>query len=527
MKKISLWPFLMGGLYQGIDVICWVLIREMGQFCGAFARDSVVEEDDGNSMTDSKERNIPEKRHSKELELDPNDFLFYNILGWGSYGRVIRVRDKKIPPSWFAMKILDKERIVKYHGAQHLARMKRERSFLEDTSSWKFHGEKLRNPYLIYMYDQINTKNRIYLLLDLCRGGDLDIFIQENGPVEESTAKIFIAELFIAVSFLHAYGIIHRDIRPQNILLQDDGHLMLSDLGIAARSSASLSSSLKRHTTIIGAAGYKAPEMVDRDFGSGLQDGISGYDFSVDYWNIGIVLYELLFGKHPFSNGKKRSQRHLREKSRVEEYDTHLLNFPESNPVSDEAKDLILKLLEINPNMRLGWRRKLDLRKMCNQEIGDGSVEINSSFLISGSSTSTSEDMRTVLDQTVGSDRSSRRVKRVKDATISEDKELSNIQMEVDSGVDNDDDNCTCFDEDENKIGLPLPSKKIREHPFFKNIDWIALGKKEMESPLKKKIEAKLTPLDPSENPHYETHRDALEEFEKRDPAAIMAAVFA
>ena len=138
-------------------------------------------------------------------------------------------------------------------------------------------------------------------------------------------------QLLLAVNFMHQKDIVHRDLKPENILLCKNGYIKLADFGAAKYKSMA-----KDYKSIIGTPDYLAPEILKKE----------PYDKSADHWACGILMYELLFGRPPFTHKDMRVI--------FQRISGSIPKFPEHKPVSAECKDLILKLLTKDPRKRIG-----------------------------------------------------------------------------------------------------------------------------------------------------------------------------
>lgn len=160
--------------------------------------------------------------------------------------------------------------------------------------------------------------------------------LNKRGYFAEDKARVFVAEIVIAIEQLHKLGIIYRDIKLENILLDSDGHIVLVDFGLSKELTKE---SNGRTYSFCGTIEYIAPEIVRGDK--------SGYDASIDWWSVGVLCYELLTGTSPFNvNGRTKSK----------DIYKRILNGqpPKSNLIHRDAGDLIKRLLEKNPSNRLG-----------------------------------------------------------------------------------------------------------------------------------------------------------------------------
>ncbi len=190
---------------------------------------------------------------------------------------------------------------------------------------------KLYHQNIIKLYSVYEDDETINIILEYAKGGNLYQLIKdEKNGFSESKAFDYFIQVINAVYYLHSNNIIHRDIKPENILIGDDNKLKLCDFGWAKELT------LENRSTFCGTMEYMAPEIV----------GSENYDYSVDIWSLGILLYEMLFGHSPF-NGKDTNNIILNIKS-------HELNYDDTNKkISNSCKDLIQKLLNMNPQKRL------------------------------------------------------------------------------------------------------------------------------------------------------------------------------
>ena len=130
------------------------------------------------------------------------------------------------------------------------------------------------------------TETRIYFLMKFVEGGDLFRHLAKKGKFNEKVARFYAAQVLVALGYLHKKRIIYRDLKLENILLDRDGYILISDFGL----SKILSQPEEQTNTLVGTAAYVAPEILKGN----------GYDKSVDWWALGILIYEMLHGKPPF-----------------------------------------------------------------------------------------------------------------------------------------------------------------------------------------------------------------------------------
>ena len=199
------------------------------------------------------------------------DFELLKVLGRGSFGKVMLVR-YRADGRKFAMKILKKKAIIARNQVEHT---RAERKILES----------LQHPFLMTLRFAFQSQEKLYFVLDYYQGGELFFHLKNQRRFSEAIARLFVAEIALALGHLHSLGVVYRDLKPENILLDDLGHVCLTDFGL----SKDLEYQDKSHT-FCGTPEYLAPEIV-----AGL-----GHNSEVDWWSLGILLYELTVGIPPF-----------------------------------------------------------------------------------------------------------------------------------------------------------------------------------------------------------------------------------
>ncbi|XP_062540823.1 ribosomal protein S6 kinase alpha-5 [Armigeres subalbatus] len=255
-----------------------------------------------------------------------DDFKLLKVLGTGAYGKVFLVR--KIGgvdnDKLYAMKVLKKATICqKKKTAEHT---KTERQVLESIK---------RSPFLVTMHYAFQTDSKLHIILDYVSGGELFTHLYNKEHFTEDEVRIYIAEIIVALEQLHKLGIIYRDIKLENILIDSEGHIVLTDFGL----SRELVYENERAHSFCGTIEYMAPEIV--------KSNQNGHDASVDWWSVGVLTFELLTGSSPFSSEEPATQTEISKK---------ITNTEAVIPdhLSREAKDFIRKLLVKDPRRRLG-----------------------------------------------------------------------------------------------------------------------------------------------------------------------------
>jgi serum/glucocorticoid-regulated kinase 2 len=238
------------------------------------------------------------------------------VLGTGAFGKVSLVYNEELK-RYFAMKSLKKDYIKKYQQTKHT---KEERKIME----------KIDYPFISKLYYAFQTKKCLYMITEFMAGGEMFHHLHECGHFDEDRARFYIAELVLAIGHLHANNILYRDLKPENILLDEIGHIKLTDFGL----SKIMNNIEKDKTyTICGTPIYVAPEVLTGQ----------GYNKLVDWWSLGVLLYEFLAGYSPYKEA--------RVKIDIKIYKKKL----EQDPlISDCAFDLIKKLCTFDVNKRIG-----------------------------------------------------------------------------------------------------------------------------------------------------------------------------
>ncbi|XP_030633915.1 ribosomal protein S6 kinase-related protein [Chanos chanos] len=204
-----------------------------------------------------------------------DEHMHIQILGLitkGLFGPILKVKEKETDKI-YAVKVLPKSEVLR-HGA--LAQSKEEVII----------QRQVRHPFLLSLQDCWQSQRNLFIMCDYCSSGDLYTYWMLTGHFGENEVRVFAAELGSALGFLHDFGVMHRDVKMENILLTEQGHLRLADFGLSRRLRRG-----ERTFTICGTIQYMAPEV------------LSGgpYNHAADWWSLGILLYALATGKFPLS----------------------------------------------------------------------------------------------------------------------------------------------------------------------------------------------------------------------------------
>jgi len=262
---------------------------------------------------------------NRPIKCCKEDFTMLRVIGKGSFAKVILVK-KKDTGVLYAMKVLTKGAVVKRKQVEHT---KTERRVLETV------GHLHNHPYISEMHFAFQTDSKLYLVLHYCAGGELFHHLQRMKRIPERWARLYAAELVLALSHLHSHGVAYRDLKPENVLLDEGGHIKICDFGLSKDGVVEPTAGA---SSLCGTPEYLAPEVLDR----------RGHGTCVDWWGLGMVLYELLTGLPPwYTTDRKKLFARIR---------TAPLKFPAfaANNMSPEARGFITQLLNRDPSARLG-----------------------------------------------------------------------------------------------------------------------------------------------------------------------------
>ncbi|CAG7720404.1 unnamed protein product [Allacma fusca] len=258
------------------------------------------------------------------IQLTMNDFSVHRIIGRGGFGEVYGCR-KADTGKMYAMKCLDKKRIKMKQG-ETLALNERIMLSLVSTGA--------DCPFIVCMTYAFHTVDKLCFILDLMNGGDLHYHLSQHGVFNEQDMRFYAAEVILGLEHMHKRFIVYRDLKPANILLDEHGHVRISDLGLACDFSK------KKPHASVGTHGYMAPEVLSKG---------TAYDSSADWFSFGCMLYKLLKGHSPFRQHKTKDKHEI---DRM----TLTMNVELPDTFSPELRSLLEGLLMRDVDKRLGCR---------------------------------------------------------------------------------------------------------------------------------------------------------------------------
>lgn len=282
-----------------------------------------------------------------DVQVDQHCFEKIRLLGKGDVGRVFLVKEKATT-RLYAMKILNKKEMIERNK---IKRALAEQEILATSN----------HPFIVTLYHSFQLEDSLYLCMEYCMGGEFFRALQtrESKTISENDAKFYAAEVTAALEYLHLLGFIYRDLKPENILLHQLGHIMLSDFDLSKQSASLKNPEIQfskahnssnptidtkacidgfRTNSFVGTEEYIAPEVIRG----------KGHTSAVDWWTLGIFIFEMLHGTTPFKGKDRKSTFSNVLKRDVTFYDNNLL--------SSNCKSLVRKLLIKDETKRLGSR---------------------------------------------------------------------------------------------------------------------------------------------------------------------------
>lgn len=268
----------------------------------------------------------------KSAQISIEDFELIRLLGTGAFSKVYLARYKTTQRE-FAIKVLKKVDAISDPNSAIT-----ERHVLELGRKYTF---------LAVAHCCFQSENRLYFVMEHVAGRDLRYHIDKSRKFTEDRARFYAAEIFLALRFLHSHRLIHRDVKPENVVLDEQGHCKVIDFGM----SKDLPPGQEKTSTLCGTPSYMSPETIKGQ----------AYDYSVDWWAFGVLVYEMLFGEPPFDADDEELYRKIVSEPVV------VPTNGSNKYVSNEARILIEGLLQKDPKYRLGSQ----LIEDCEQAIKD------------------------------------------------------------------------------------------------------------------------------------------------------------
>ncbi|XP_050218226.1 uncharacterized protein LOC126668994 isoform X2 [Mercurialis annua] len=330
--------------------------------------DAEVSAEEQNNLLKHLEKKETEYMRLQRHKMGADDFEPLTMIGKGAFGEV-RVCREKSTSHVYAMKKLKKSEMLRRGQVEHV---KAERNLLAEVDS----------NCIVKLYCSFQDEEYLYLIMEYLPGGDMMTLLMRKDTLTEDEARFYVGETVLAIESIHKHNYIHRDIKPDNLLLDRNGHMKLSDFGLCKPLDCSilqekdfsagknLSGALQsdgrpaapkrtqqeqlQHWqrnrrmlaySTVGTPDYIAPEVLLK----------KGYGMECDWWSLGAIMYEMLVGYPPFYSDEPMSTCR-----KIVNWRTHL-KFPEEAKLSPEAKDLISKLL-CNVDQRLGTKGAYEIK---------------------------------------------------------------------------------------------------------------------------------------------------------------------
>ncbi|WOL14044.1 serine/threonine-protein kinase 38 [Canna indica] len=365
----------------------WFLERQL-------ASSQVPKEEQINLLKDL-ERKETEYIRLKRHKICVDDFELLTIIGRGAFGEV-RLCREKTSGNIYAMKKLKKSEMVSRGQVEHV---RAERNLLAEVASH----------YIVKLYYSFQDAEYLYLIMEYLPGGDMMTLLIREDTLTENVARFYIAQSVLAIESIHKHNYIHRDIKPDNLLLDKNGHMKLSDFGLCKPIDCSKLSTLnedepmndenlresmdvdgisdtnngsrwkspheqlqhwqmnrrKLAFSTVGTPDYIAPEVLLK----------KGYAMECDWWSLGAIMYEMLVGYPPFYSDDP-----ITTCRKIVHWRNHI-RFPEDSRLSPEAKDLICRLLcDVEHRLGSGGADQIKAHPWFKDVVWDKLYEMDAAF---------------------------------------------------------------------------------------------------------------------------------------------------
>nr|VDC72313.1 unnamed protein product [Brassica rapa] len=285
-----------------------------------------------------------------------DDFEIIKPISRGAFGRVFLAK-KRTTGDLFAIKVLKKADMIRKNAVESILA---ERDILIN----------VRNPFVVRFFYSFTCRDNLYLVMEYLNGGDLYSLLRNLGCLEEDIVRVYIAEVVLALEYLHSEGVVHRDLKPDNLLIAHDGHIKLTDFGLSKVGLINSTDDLsgpgislldeeesqlptsehqlerRKKRSAVGTPDYLAPEIL---LGT-------GHAATADWWSVGIILFELIVGIPPF-NAEQPQQIF----DNILNRNIPWPHVPEE--MSAEAHDIIDRFLTEDPHLRLGARGAAEVKQ--------------------------------------------------------------------------------------------------------------------------------------------------------------------
>ncbi|KAJ9662538.1 hypothetical protein H2201_006026 [Coniosporium apollinis] len=302
---------------------------EMDRYEVQLEHDFVSPDANGKSLISVVEGGL--RQDSIVRKMTAQDFEPIRCLGKGAFGTVLLVR-QTATGRLYAQKQLRKASLTVHKKL--IEQTKTERAILESVN---------RHPFVVKLFYAFQDHEKLYIILEYAQGGELFHHLAMERMFTEEVAAFYMAEMVLALEHLHrSVGVIYRDLKPENCLLDAEGHLLLTDFGL---SKVAVDAD-ERCNSSVGTIDYMAPEVIMG----------ADYGFAVDWWSLGALGFDLLTGSPPFTgNNHAKIQEGILKKKLVLPYF-----------MGPDSKDLLTRLLRKEPHKRLGYNMPKDMQTIKN-----------------------------------------------------------------------------------------------------------------------------------------------------------------